>query len=41
MSDLWIPQEAPPGMEFLHLAWDPEAQWIACWLMAVTPMLSG
>jgi len=37
MSDLWIPQEAPPGMEFLHLAWDPEAQWVACWLMAVTP----
>lgn len=40
MSDLWIPQEAPPGMEFLHLAWDPEAQWVACWLMAVTPARS-
>ncbi len=24
-------------MEFLHLAWDAEAQWVACRLMAVTP----
>lgn len=37
MSDLWIPQAAPPGMEFLHLDWDPEGPWIACWLQTVTP----